>query len=71
MTFLCQDVALYCHHMTFECKYMQFKCHDITFDCLMDSVYDIIKSSMWNYNVRLYGLLTSRYGNNIAGDGTI
>ena len=35
------------------------------------TVYDIIKSIMWKYNVRLYGLSTSRCGNNIAGDCTI
>ena len=62
-------MAVYGQGTSFECEYMQFS--HITLDCLIDSVYDIIKSSMWNYNVRLYGLLTSRYGNNIAGDGTI
>ena len=64
-------MAVYGQGTSFECKYMQFYCHDITFDCLIDSVYDIITSSMWNYNVRLYGLLTYPYGNNIPGDGTI
>ena len=64
-------MAVYGQGTSFECKYMHYQCHDITFDCLIDSVYDNLKSSMWNYNVRLYGLLTSRYGNNIAGDGTI